>query len=60
MAAVPTGDPMDPATVLGPVVSRGQLDELSAQVADSVTKGAVARTGGAALARRGYYFRRRC
>ena len=23
MAAVPTGDPMDPATVLGPVVSRG-------------------------------------
>jgi len=56
MAAVPTGDPMDPATVLGPVVSRGQLDELTAQVADSVTKGAVARTGGAPLARRGYYF----
>ncbi|HEY5439437.1 MAG TPA: aldehyde dehydrogenase family protein, partial [Acidimicrobiales bacterium] len=26
MAAVPTGDPMDPATVLGPVVSRTQLD----------------------------------
>jgi len=56
MAAVPTGDPMDPATVLGPVVSRGQLDELTAQVADSIAKGAVARTGGAPLARRGYYF----
>ncbi|MGD0692258.1 MAG: aldehyde dehydrogenase family protein, partial [Acidimicrobiales bacterium] len=39
MAAVPTGDPMDPATVLGPVVSRGQLDELTAQVADSIAKG---------------------
>jgi succinate-semialdehyde dehydrogenase/glutarate-semialdehyde dehydrogenase len=56
MAAVPTGDPMDAATVLGPVVSRSQLDELTAQVADSVAKGAVARTGGAPLARRGFYF----
>jgi len=59
MAAVPTGDPMDPATVLGPVVSRGQLDELSAQVADSVTK--VGRSNG----RRPFgpaatTFRRRC
>ena len=56
MAAVPTGDPMDPATVLGPVVSRSQLDELTAQVADSVAQGAVALTGGTPLERRGYYF----
>ncbi len=56
MAAVPTGDPMDPATVLGPVVSRTQLDELTAQVAASVAKGAKVRTGGAPLERRGFYF----
>ena len=55
MAAVPTGDPMDPATVLGPVVSRGQLDELTAQVGDSVAKGA-GRAGGAPLAGRGFFF----
>jgi succinate-semialdehyde dehydrogenase/glutarate-semialdehyde dehydrogenase len=56
MAAVPTGDPMDPATVLGPVVSRTQLDELTAQVAASVAKGAKVHTGGAPLERRGFYF----
>jgi succinate-semialdehyde dehydrogenase/glutarate-semialdehyde dehydrogenase len=56
MAAVPTGDPMDPATVLGPVVSRTQLDELTAQVAASVARGAKVRTGGAPLERRGFYF----
>jgi succinate-semialdehyde dehydrogenase / glutarate-semialdehyde dehydrogenase len=46
MAAVPTGDPFDPATVLGPVVSAAQRDELAGQVADSVDKGATATTGG--------------
>ena len=56
MAAVPTGDPMDPATVLGPVVSRGQLDELTAQVTDAVAKGAIVHTGGAPLERQGFYF----
>ncbi len=56
MAAVPTGDPMDPATILGPVVSRGQLEELSLQVNDAIAKGAVARTGGLPLDRKGYYF----
>ncbi len=56
MAAVPTGDPMDPATVLGPVVSRGQLDELTAQVAASVAQGAVVHTGGAPLEGRGFFF----
>jgi len=56
MAAVPTGDPMDPATVLGPVVSRGQLEELTAQVTDAVAKGATVHTGGAPLERQGFYF----
>ena len=49
MAEVSTGDPMDPSTVLGPLVSRAQLDLLTAQVASSVAAGAVARTGGAPL-----------
>jgi succinate-semialdehyde dehydrogenase/glutarate-semialdehyde dehydrogenase len=56
MAAVPTGDPLDPDTVLGPVVSAGQLSELTEQVADSVAKGATVRTGGAPLDRKGYFF----
>lgn len=56
MAAVPTGDPMDPATVLGPVVSKSQLDELIAQVEASVAKGAVVRTGGKPLDRPGFFF----
>jgi succinate-semialdehyde dehydrogenase/glutarate-semialdehyde dehydrogenase len=56
MAAVPTGDPMDPATVLGPVVSKSQLDELAGQVEASVAAGAVVHTGGKPLDRTGYYF----
>ena len=56
MAAVPTGDPMDPATVLGPVVSKAQLDELAGQVEASVAAGAVVHTGGKPLDGVGYYF----
>lgn len=56
MAAAPVGDPMDDATVLGPVVSRSQLEELTAQVADSVAKGAVVHAGGAPLDRPGFFF----
>lgn len=46
MAAVPVGDPMDPATVIGPLVSRSQFELLSAQVAESVAKGARVLVGG--------------
>ncbi len=56
MAEVPTGDPMDPSTVLGPLVSKSQLDLLSDQVASSVAQGAVIRTGGAPLEGRGYFY----
>ena len=56
MSVVPTGDPMDPSTVLGPVVSKVQLDELTAQVSDAVAKGAVVHTGGTALAGKGFFF----
>ena len=56
MAEVTTGDPMDPATVLGPLVSRAQLELLSAQVASSLAEGAVATTGGAPLPGTGYFY----
>jgi succinate-semialdehyde dehydrogenase/glutarate-semialdehyde dehydrogenase len=56
MNEVPVGDPMDPGTILGPVVSRAQLDELSSQVADAIAKGAVVHAGGAPLDRLGFYF----
>jgi succinate-semialdehyde dehydrogenase/glutarate-semialdehyde dehydrogenase len=56
MSVVPTGDPMDPSTVLGPVVSRSQLEEITSQVTDAVSKGAIVHTGGARLDRQGFYF----
>ena len=56
MAAVPTGDPMASSTVLGPLVSKSQLDLLSAQVASSVAQGAVVRTGGAPLSGKGFFY----
>ncbi|HUD16674.1 MAG TPA: aldehyde dehydrogenase family protein, partial [Acidimicrobiales bacterium] len=46
MAAVVVGDPMDAATVMGPLVSASQRDEIDAQVQDSVAKGATLHTGG--------------
>jgi len=56
MAAVKMGDPMDPATALGPLVSKSQVDLLAAQVSTSIAKGAVALTGGAAVDGRGFYY----
>jgi len=56
MAEVPTGDPFDPATVLGPVVSAAQRDELAAQVGDSVEKGAIVTTGGSVPGGPGFYY----
>jgi succinate-semialdehyde dehydrogenase/glutarate-semialdehyde dehydrogenase len=56
MSEVPTGDPMEPSTVLGPLVNKSQLEILTAQVADSLAKGAVARTGGAPLEGQGYFY----
>ncbi len=56
MSDVTTGDPMDPATALGPIVSRAQRDLLDAQVSSSVAAGAVVHAGGAALAGEGYFY----
>jgi succinate-semialdehyde dehydrogenase / glutarate-semialdehyde dehydrogenase len=56
MGAVPTGDPFDPATILGPVVSAAQRDELAGQVGDSVTKGATATAGGTVPDGAGFFY----
>ena len=48
------GDPMDPATNVGPLVDRQGHDKVSAHVADAVGKGAAAVVGG--RARDGLYF----
>jgi succinate-semialdehyde dehydrogenase/glutarate-semialdehyde dehydrogenase len=56
MAKVTTGDPMDPATNLGPLVSKAQLELLAAQVSSSVAQGALARVGGAPLEGTGYFY----
>ncbi len=56
MSKVQLGDPMDPATGLGPLVSKTQRDLLAAQVASSIEAGAVALTGGVAPEGLGYYY----
>ncbi len=56
MGAVRMGDPMDPETVLGPVVSASQRDELAGQVADSLEKGATATTGATIPDGRGFFY----
>ncbi len=50
------GDPLETNTQLGPLASQQILETLEAQVAHSLTAGAVVVTGGARLDRRGFYF----
>jgi acyl-CoA reductase-like NAD-dependent aldehyde dehydrogenase len=40
------GDPMDPATQLGPIIHQGQLDEIHAQVEEALADGAELLCGG--------------
>lgn len=46
MEAVAPGDPSDPGTVLGPLVSEAALKSLHEQVTDTVAQGATLLTGG--------------
>lgn len=50
------GDPTAPATYLGPVSRRPQLDVLADQVADAIAKGATLQCGGERVNRPGWYF----
>jgi succinate-semialdehyde dehydrogenase/glutarate-semialdehyde dehydrogenase len=47
---------MDPATDLGPLVSKAQRDLLAAQVSASVEMGALVRTGGSSLEGSGFFY----
>ena len=54
---LPTGDPCDEATYLGPITRAAQIAVLEAQVADARARGATLLTGGARLADRpGHWF----
>ena len=56
MQALRVGDPMDPATQVGPLVNREAVDTLEDQVRRSVEKGARVLTGGHRLDGPGNYF----
>jgi len=53
-SALRVGDPMDPATEIGPLVNAQGLEKVQAHVADAIEKGAQAATGGRAM--HGLYF----
>ncbi len=56
MAALSVGDPFDPATDVGPLVSEAQRAEVAAQVDDARANGAVVVCGGEALPGDGWYY----
>ena len=56
MAALRVGDPMDPATQLGPLASPQVVDDIEKQVRESVARGARVLTGGKRLDRPGCYY----
>ena len=56
MVGLTVGDPMDPATDVGPLVSETQRDELASQVEDARSRGATVRCGGAAPDRPGWFY----
>jgi len=56
MAAQVVGDPFDPATDVGPLVSLSQRQEVAAQVDDARAKGAEVRCGGTVPEGPGWYY----
>jgi succinate-semialdehyde dehydrogenase/glutarate-semialdehyde dehydrogenase len=56
MAALNVGDPLDPATQIGPMARADLVDLLEAQVRETVAKGARIQTGGTRLPSPGYYY----
>ncbi|MFI0452113.1 aldehyde dehydrogenase family protein [Actinomadura sp. 6N118] len=51
------GDPLDPATMMGPLVSAGQRDRVLSYVQSGNAEGARLRTGGSPVEGAGYYMR---
>lgn len=56
MRALVVGDPMDESTDVGPLATESGRDELAELVDDAAAKGARVLTGGAPLARPGWFF----
>jgi succinate-semialdehyde dehydrogenase/glutarate-semialdehyde dehydrogenase len=56
MQALRVGDPMDPATDVGPLATAAELEKLSQQVDAAVRDGATLLAGGKAPGGRGFYF----
>jgi succinate-semialdehyde dehydrogenase / glutarate-semialdehyde dehydrogenase len=56
MAALTVGDPMDPGTDVGPLVSESQRKEIAGQVDDAREKGATVACGGRALDGPGWFY----
>jgi len=56
MGALSVGDPFDPATDVGPLVSEAQRREIAAQVDDAKSKGAIVGCGGAVPDGPGWYY----
>jgi succinate-semialdehyde dehydrogenase / glutarate-semialdehyde dehydrogenase len=55
MAALVVGDPFDPGTDVGPIVSEAQRDELLAQIQEARSQGAVVHPGGPVPEGEGWY-----
>jgi len=56
MAALRVGDPLDPATQVGPLATRAIRDGVEQQVRETVAAGAKVRLGAAPLDRPGFYY----
>jgi succinate-semialdehyde dehydrogenase / glutarate-semialdehyde dehydrogenase len=56
MSSLTVGDPMDPKTDVGPLVSGGQRAEIAAQVDDARAKGATIACGGTFVDGPGFYY----
>jgi succinate-semialdehyde dehydrogenase/glutarate-semialdehyde dehydrogenase len=56
MAALRVGDPLDPATDVGPIVNAAERDKLLEQVAAAVAAGGRVLTGGKAVGGKGFFF----
>jgi succinate-semialdehyde dehydrogenase/glutarate-semialdehyde dehydrogenase len=56
MDALVVGDPFDPATDIGPIVTEAQRAELVGQVEDALREGATVHSGGRNLDGPGWYF----
>jgi succinate-semialdehyde dehydrogenase / glutarate-semialdehyde dehydrogenase len=56
MAGLTVGDPFDPATDVGPLVSESQRREIAGQVDEAKAKGALVGCGGEALEGPGWYY----